>query len=381
MLADDGFALDCAKSPRKKLSSNCLCVDLKPASKGSDKASEARIEGVEEADKLQCEFEAFLRGFFKEICPQDPFRPLPPMLGDGQRVDLLKLLLVVRENGGYDAISENQSWNTVAKDSGLLGSNLASLVKLVYIKYLDSLERWLKRAVENKGWECGLSNRGLNFTGRLIELQAEIKDFSEKVSHKMKKDDEYRHLELASVEVEWNRGEKCVGEEGSSGLDVVDSNTLCNEGEREMTPLDGDGNGVVIDEKKVCLDSSESAVNALDGGKFCDNDEVKSMLAGSDGGKRCNIDGDGLVILDPESTCGKRKRQSLCEMLDWVTGVAKNPCDPAVSSLPEWSKWKSLGKEEMWKQVLLAREAIFLKRRVDSSSDQWQVYARTPSVL
>jgi hypothetical protein len=51
-----------------------------------------------------------------------------------------------------------------------------------------------------------------------------------------------------------------------------------------------------------------------------------------------------------------------------------NPCDPAVGSLPEWSKWKSHGKEEMWKQVLLAREAIFLKRQLDSTAEQWQVY-------
>ena len=32
------------------------------------------------------------------------------MLGDGQRVDLLKLPFVVRENGGYNVVSEERLW-------------------------------------------------------------------------------------------------------------------------------------------------------------------------------------------------------------------------------------------------------------------------------
>ena len=32
------------------------------------------------------------------------------MLGDGQRVDLLMLLFAVRENGGYNVVSEEGLW-------------------------------------------------------------------------------------------------------------------------------------------------------------------------------------------------------------------------------------------------------------------------------
>ncbi|KAE7999478.1 hypothetical protein FH972_003902 [Carpinus fangiana] len=370
MLADDGSALDCAKPPQKKLKPE-------PDSKGSGKASEALVEGEGVLDKLRFEFEEFLRGFGEEICAQQRFRPLPPMLGDGQRLDLLKLFLVVRQKGGYHAVSENGLWNSVAKESGLLSSNLASPVKLVYVKYLNILERWLKRVVENEGSECGLSNSGVDFAGCLMELQAELKALLAKVPDQKKKDEEYLQLELATEEVESDGGQKSFGDEGLSGMDSVDKiyNTikLCNENEREMTVLDGDVNGVVCDDKKACLDSSEGS----NGGKSHEYDEVKSAAVELDGGKNC--DDEDVVILDPanieERFCGKRKRDSLCGMRNWVAGVAMNPCDPAVGSLPEWSKWKSHGKEEMWKQVLLAREAIFLKRQVDSSGEQWQAGA------
>ncbi|KAG6725447.1 hypothetical protein I3842_02G032800 [Carya illinoinensis] len=371
MLADDGSAVDCDKSPSKKLKPS-FCVDLEPDWKVSNKFSEACAESERELDKLRCDFEGFLRGFGKEICTQNTFRPLPLMLGDGQHVDLLKLFLVVREKGGWNAVSENGLWHLVAKESGLFGSNLASPVKLVNIKFLDTLERWSKRAVENKGLDCGLNNGRVSFSGYLMEAHADLRPSLTKAPGEKQ---EYPHLELLSEEVESNGGEKCDGVEGLSGLNLVgkfgDSKKLCNEGEREAILLDGDENDVVIEEKQVCLDSSESVANVQDGRNLCDN-EVNSLVAEQDGGKRCDIDDDDVVILDPGRFCVKRKRESLCGMLSWITGVAKNPCDRAVGSLPECSKWKSHGKEEMWKQVLLAREAIFLKRQVDSSADQWQ---------
>lgn len=97
MLAQDGSALDCAKSPRKKLKQNFFWVDLEQALDGSDKASRTCVEGEREPDKLRCELECFLRGIRKEICAEEPFPPLPPpMLEDGRRVNLLKLFWVLR---------------------------------------------------------------------------------------------------------------------------------------------------------------------------------------------------------------------------------------------------------------------------------------------
>lgn len=72
----------------------------------------------------------------------------------------------------------------------------------------------------------------------------------------------------------------------------------------------------------------------------------------------------------------KRKRESYYGLVDWVKNVAKDPCHTSIGKLPDRSKWKFYGAEHLWKQVLLARELLFLKRSVDSSNAQsiWQVY-------
>ncbi|KAM3684852.1 hypothetical protein ACB098_11G076800 [Castanea mollissima] len=346
MLAD-GSALDCVKTPEKKLKQNDFWVDLKPGSNGSDIQLGS--------DKLRCEFEGFLVRFGKEICGRDCFRPLPPMLGDGQRVDLLKLLFAVRENGGCKVVSDDGLWDLVALESGLLGPNLCSTLKLIYIKYLDLLERWLMRVFDDNE--------------HLMEFQDEIKDFLAKVpdQKKKRKDEAYPNLELEFKEVK-----SCADGEGLLALDSKRNVEKISDSKEGVIVLDGDMNGVG-DEKKAHIDLGECVVNLEDNGKLFDNDEIEGVVTRLDGGSKC----DDVVILDAtnaeeESFCRKRKRESLCGLLNWVVGVAKDPCDPAIGSVPEWSVWKSHGKEEMWKQVLLAREAIFLKRQVESSADQWQ---------
>ncbi|KAM7472220.1 hypothetical protein LguiA_010403 [Lonicera macranthoides] len=70
----------------------------------------------------------------------------------------------------------------------------------------------------------------------------------------------------------------------------------------------------------------------------------------------------------------KRKRESYYGLVDWVKNVAKDPCHTSNGKLPDRSKWKFYGAEHLWKQVLLAREWLFLKRSDDSSNAQsiWQ---------
>ncbi|KAI7758413.1 hypothetical protein M8C21_013101 [Ambrosia artemisiifolia] len=71
----------------------------------------------------------------------------------------------------------------------------------------------------------------------------------------------------------------------------------------------------------------------------------------------------------------KRKKECYLPMLDWVKRAASNPCDPAIGSLPESSKWKGYGSEHVWKQVLRAKGAMSLKVNVvDSNVKQscWQ---------
>ncbi|KAI4311498.1 hypothetical protein MLD38_036389 [Melastoma candidum] len=58
-------------------------------------------------------------------------------------------------------------------------------------------------------------------------------------------------------------------------------------------------------------------------------------------------------------------------LLGWLKKAANDPCSKKLSSLPELSKLKYSGSQEMWKQVLLAREAL-LVRKPDAGDSKWQ---------
>ncbi|KAJ8540048.1 hypothetical protein K7X08_026437 [Anisodus acutangulus] len=97
------------------------------------------------------------------------------MLGNGKSVDLFKLYLTVRENGGYLRVSENGLWGLVAKNCGFdLSCGVA--VKLVYVKYLDALERWMLRfkksngSVKNEVKKCDLSDVELQLKDILTNI-------------------------------------------------------------------------------------------------------------------------------------------------------------------------------------------------------------------
>ncbi|OMO92938.1 hypothetical protein COLO4_17214 [Corchorus olitorius] len=65
--------------------------------------------------------ESFRLSFNKiieSICAKGWFWPLPPMLGDGKPVDLLKLFKIVMKKGGYDVVTRSGLWNLVGKESG-----------------------------------------------------------------------------------------------------------------------------------------------------------------------------------------------------------------------------------------------------------------------
>lgn len=375
MITDDGCALDCSKTPKKKLQPHGFCIDLKPSSKGPGLKNN-------HDNKLRRCFDSFLKYFLKEIYALDSgFWPLPPMLGDGKCVDLLKLFLVVRENGGYEAVSKNGLWDLVAKESGL-GLNLASSVKLVYIKYLDALDRWLERVVNDKDSRSKPSDSGLNVGRVLMELGAEFKEFLSEIS-----DSKYLESKSelnVSAEVESNGGEKCiVDDEESTHIDSTRSVVDFVEVRKSRNDV---VENALMDDSSSNVDKSFKDVKEnllFDLTKSDNEDEVKSVVVEIDGVKKCDNgvgNGDNVMVLDSdvveEHFSGlKRKRKSMCRMLNWVTGIARNPCDPVVVSLPERSKWKSYGNDEQWKQVLLVREALFLKRHVDSSAEKsfWQV--------
>ena len=361
------IANDFTKKPQRKIAPDGFWVDLEPNSKGPVLKSELDTQ-------LRSRFDKFLDSFFKEICGLDGcLWILPPMLGNGQFVDLLKLFLAVSEKGGYGVVSENGLWDLVAQEFGL-GLNLAPTVKLVYIKYLDSLERWLERLlVDGIGLNAELSDRGVNVGGALMELGAEFKGLLSEMP-----ENEFLDLNV-NAEVESYESEKFAEDEESlhidstkSGVDFVE---VGESGDNVVKSFMMDGSfsnedvkGKDVDENLIS-DSRKSE-------KVENEDEVKSVVVvvETDGdeegnkGDNSEIEELDLATFEESVSSRKRKRDSIYRMLNWVTEIAKDPCDPEVGSLPEWSKWKSYGNEECWKQVLVTREMLFLKRNADSTS-------------
>ncbi|XAR63040.1 hypothetical protein NMG60_11022831 [Bertholletia excelsa] len=187
-----------------------------------------------------------------------------------------------------------------------LGSGVGSAVKLVYTKYLDALHNCLQRIIKDKDLKGGLQ-------GSLMELEAEFRGISSEIIKQKKKDGEFLYLDL-------------------------EKSPLNNDNEVGSSAGSGEGNNSV--------------------GNMRNDSDVEA-----------NLISDSSVSTE-EVYSRKRKRESHRNMLDWVAEVATDPCDPKVGSLPDRSKWKSYGTEQLWKQVLLAREAMFLKTNAILSTEQ-----------
>ncbi|KAK7295105.1 hypothetical protein RJT34_18009 [Clitoria ternatea] len=339
------------------------------------------------------------------------------MMSNGQPVDLYKLFMVVKEKGGYDAVCENRLWDLVGEEYGL-GIKVGSSVKLVYSKYLSVLETWPKYVADSKLPECGLVDDRVKFGELLMEAQAEIllDDYGEEEVGDGAKRRVYDYLDgrkLGGTNRVKGVNPELNGVELERIYNYLDDRKLCDsDGVKSMNPEPKDAenaqNGEHVDsmvldhemnepvlENLCSLNTAMEIVDEFDGGKVLEvevSEEVSNMPGLSDGGKVCDIDGDSndddVFILDPnrvnrERFSRKRKRGTMLEdnMLSWVTGIAKKPCDPSVGSLPEKSKWKSYTSQEIWKQVLLFREAVFLKKEFETiSQHSWQDQKMHPSL-
>ncbi|KAA3458774.1 AT-rich interactive domain-containing protein 1-like [Gossypium australe] len=308
----DESSLDCKKLP-ENLEPAGSSIDLDPFSEGSFLKSEP--------DKLRFGFNKFLGLFLKEICAQGCVCSLPPMAEGGQPVDWLKLFLVVREKGGYNAVSESGLWDSVASESGL-GLNVASLVKLVYLKYLVSLERWLERIVQSEDLKSES-----HYTGNLVEMGIELKRFlleSKKIA-------EFSQVE-ESVVAGSGGGGKFVNGEQSMDIDItkdfLDYNEvekLRNDDDLKSVVVDSDGEKKFINVDEYVHTPSglvKSAGNSTDVEKFCNEDEVKSaIMEDSVECKKCTHSDDDVVKLDSSDikeklSSNKRKRDSSAIMED-----------------------------------------------------------------
>ncbi|MCD7453723.1 hypothetical protein HAX54_021955 [Datura stramonium] len=310
-------------------------------------------------DNAKLLFIEVLTLFFKQVTGTLCYRPLPPMLGDGKSVDLFKLYLVVRENGGYQRVSASGSWSLVAADCGF-DSSYGLAVKLVYVKYLDALERWMLRlkktnSVKSEVRKCDL---GLGGDGVPMDVELDLKEILMKISDEKAKEGENANCKLRKKGFDTTDGEQlCDGVEARD-LDDLNESTEKFDGQRNF-----DSNAITVKD----IDETRSVVYDEEHLKFVNGRE--SVLHGTD---------DWLTkssTVDEDCISRKRKRESYLDLVKWVSEVAKNPCDPAIGTLPDRSKWKDYGTEVVWKQVLLLRDEMFFKRDVDPCAQYsiWQI--------
>ncbi|XP_028770440.1 AT-rich interactive domain-containing protein 1-like [Neltuma alba] len=370
-IPDDRIITDFGDNP-KKFEHAGVYIDVNLFSKahGAKSEREQDYRGVKvKYDGVKFSFDQFLIDFLKEIHAHNSFRPIPPMLGNGQLVDLKTLFLIVIGKGGYDAVSKNNLWNLVAEKSGL-GANIGSSAKLIYCKYLDILEIWLIKVSKGRVLGYSLIDDRINFDRQLVKLQDKIRrllsdyisqDRGDKISpiHDFKS--KYDFLNGSKL-FDTDRVKSNAQDGGFLGLDMP--RNLCNIDDA-ITLKESSGRKII----------AEKPVNAIDAGDSSHNNEANNNVHSLPNGDKGFDNDDDVLILDPSSVNKenfgrKRKRKSMQEMLCWVTSIAKNPCDPIVFSTFERSKWSSQSEEEIKKQVLLFREAVFMKRNFESSKEQ-----------
>ncbi|KAK7394745.1 hypothetical protein VNO78_15282 [Psophocarpus tetragonolobus] len=367
------------------------------------------------------------------------------MMSNGEPLDLYRLFMVVKEKGGYDAVCKNRLWDLVGEEYGL-GVKVGSSVELVYSKNLSALDTCLKNVADGKFTECGLVDDRVKFCKHMMEKQAELvlggygkEEAEDDLDRRVSDCPDGRKLcgsnRVKGVKPESNRAElervydhpdgskSCASDSGKDKIsdsngdeydnvcDCLDRRKLCgtnmvkdvnpesNEAKKVQTErlVDLDMMDHRMDEPILgnlsILNTERGMPEEFDGGKILAvdaSDAESNMPRLSDGSKSCNNDDDDndeVLILDSsavdkERFGHKRKRESKSEMLSWITSIARNPCDPAVGSIPEKFKWKSYSSQEIWKQALLFREAVFLKKDFETTSEQlsWQAQKVHPSM-
>ncbi|KAF3972055.1 hypothetical protein CMV_004406 [Castanea mollissima] len=282
-------------------------------------------------DKLRTLFDQVLLVFLKDISSKGVFRSFPAMLGDGRSLDLFKLFWGVRKRGGFDRVSKKGLWAYVAEELGLDRRATPSL-KLICSKYVNELEKWFKqsckdRKLGNGQFRCDGDDGDCNLLS--LEVETEFRGLLAYTSGKKKKIKSAGLLKLVSEK----SGKYIHMDVGKSRFDLSDTKNACR-------------------------------MQAGVGKSCCDDDE-----------NIFSYDVNDHVILDScfskkEYISRKRKRESLEEMLKWLTQIAKRPDDPSIGVIPEPSKWKEHGGEEFWGQVITAREALFLRRHVNPKTEE-----------
>lgn len=216
----------------------------------------------------------------------------------------------------------------MAEGCGLDGGVMASL-KLVYMKYLNELEQWLRKAIRGKSLGNGESEVSGKFGLLLLELEKEFRGL-------LSNEQDVKKKEGKLVELQRKKNGKCIDVD-------IDGRELLLPVVRGINEVHGNAEKIMNDDdEKIC---------------FHDENEVSVLET------PVVRNGYGLQ---------KRKRESvsLLGMLNWVIEVAKHPEDRAIGRIPDCSEWKEYSSKEMWVQALLAREVLLRRRHIGLNTEE-----------
>lgn len=271
---------------------------------------------VEDTGKLQALFDQVLLIFMKEVLGKQCVRPIPAVLGDGRSVDLFKLFCLVKENGGYEWVSDKGLWGLVAEECGL-DAGVKTCLKLIYFKYLIQLDRWLLGILRNGAWN-NEGERGGKMDSLLEELGIEFRGLIlGRICPKAEDD--------GVSEMKCGQTDSCTdSDKDKSHINL--STELCR---AEKSPNDED--------KKNCVDGG---------------------------------------IQDPfltkkSNSFRKRKRESYSRMLKWVREIAKHP--------EGGCKGIKNGSEVFSNQLLMVRESLLIMRKVWTKEEECHLQVKVIS--
>ncbi|CAL0313357.1 unnamed protein product [Lupinus luteus] len=346
-------------------SSSFDCLGLEVVGKNNDNLVKDRVGNADSDNVRQRNLFCQLLKVYREVNSSGGIvRPVSVLLGDGQALDLYKLFSLVKERGGYAAVSRKGSWGFVTKGLGLDLEVLAS-VKLAYDKYLNDFEAWLKKTFEEKIIRNRNHGYGWSFKPFPLEMEKELSvllclDLKEKDDELdiKEKDDE---LDIKEKDDELDTKEK------DDELDIKEKD--------DELDIKEDNTKLELKSKKIrrfidLLVNHKNETKLLDTNNqnnICE--DVQNVHVDGDE-KLCSGDKYDLAILDKEDVekeynNRKRKRESLTGMLNWMKHIAKHPLVPVTPPLPKPSKWKEYKGEDFFSLLLRARKVLLLKHCVE----------------
>lgn len=327
-ISSNASILDCNKDVDHSPSNGCC---IAPAC--SVEGSYANVDYDDCKATIRCYFEKILWVFLKEIGRRGLIRPVPALLGEGGSLDLFELFMVVRDKGGYQVVSEKELWSSVVLELGLdLG--LSASVKLIYLKYLNDVEKWLMVRCGGTKLENGNSDyhyrKSFPF---LSELEVKIKGML------------FGVLRQKSIYDECSRFK--------SNKPNENVNVAAATVEKEIKKKEHDLHGDVTPIQQNCIDTPR------------DNGETDQIHVIED----CRIL--DAVNVETDIDSHGRYRKSLLQMLKWVRKTAKHPVNPLNGTIPGASKWKAYASDDaLWLQVIRAKNALLTRKDVDKNAEK-----------